>query len=375
MIDFSTVSREFQGLVGRRREQMTFLGTVFAASGLFLQNALQGNLPASLGAIERHLFAFFALLLLVPSFVTALRMARLHGGMVLNGMLHARLMQGQAFTAPGNPARASRHNFLGVSFLHFLLAALLAGFSAALLALTTIPTIWAAPIGVGVLVLGLVFYSRFHDQAVAIAWSKIKAEECGPFTRDDWEDHLSRSREEANLGMISDVAFVGLILFSAFEVLSSLGRIDPTQRTELDARLVETTAPVLYSIAAVVVCLVGLLCYLRVRVAIGLFSLQLDPTDRPFQPLRLTDSLLGYLLIAFLFTVALHVLLVQVIPGAEGSEPWLLAIDAGAFALAILAEQLTLVMADRRLRGRFAPAPAVAPAPVVATPTSADVKP
>ena len=42
-----------------------------------------------------------------------------------------------------------------------------------------------------------------------------------------------------------------------------------------------------------VACAVGLITYLRIRVAIGQFSLDLDLTDRPFRPLTLTDSLLG----------------------------------------------------------------------------------
>ena len=42
MIEFSTVSREFRSLVGRRRELRTLLGSVFAGLGIALQNALQG---------------------------------------------------------------------------------------------------------------------------------------------------------------------------------------------------------------------------------------------------------------------------------------------------------------------------------------------
>ena len=95
-------------------------------------------------------------------------------------------------------------------------------------------------------------------------------------------------------------------------------------------------------------CLFELVIYLRVRVAIGQFSLQLDPTDRPFRPLRLTDSLLGYLLLAFLFAVSVHVLLVQVVPELRLDVN--LAIDAGAIALAVLVEQFTLVVAGSRRR-------------------------
>src|SRR5437763_5363844 len=109
MIVFATVSREFRSLIGRRRELQTLLGSVFAGLGIFLQNTLQGGLPDALGAIKRHLFAFYAILLMVPSLILALRMARLHAGLVLNGILIARLSEGRAFTRPMSVKAAARH--------------------------------------------------------------------------------------------------------------------------------------------------------------------------------------------------------------------------------------------------------------------------
>ncbi len=47
-IDFTTVSREFNSLVVRRRDLLTLLGSIFAGLGIFLQNVLQGNLPPAL---------------------------------------------------------------------------------------------------------------------------------------------------------------------------------------------------------------------------------------------------------------------------------------------------------------------------------------
>ena len=62
MIDFTTVTREFRSLVHRRRMLMTFLGSVFAATGVFLHNVLRGNLPRDLQPIQRYIFAFYALM-------------------------------------------------------------------------------------------------------------------------------------------------------------------------------------------------------------------------------------------------------------------------------------------------------------------------
>ena len=146
MTDFETVSREIHSIIDRRRELYTFLGSVYAALAIFLQNALQGGLPESLGEVRAHLFAFYAVMVMVPSLLLALRMGRLHGGLTLNGMLYARLMQGQTtsetFTGSGDPERAGRRNYLGVSFLNFLLAVIIASFSAAVLALALMRLCW-----------------------------------------------------------------------------------------------------------------------------------------------------------------------------------------------------------------------------------------
>ncbi len=94
----------------------------------------------------------------------------------------------------------------------------------------------------------------------------------------------------------------------------------------------------------------GMLGYLRVRVAVGRYSLLLDPTDRPFRPFRLTDSLLGYLILAFLATVSLHLLLELLVPGLAKAPTTLLLIDAATMGLAVVAEQVTLVIAGRAHR-------------------------
>ena len=348
MIDFTTVTREFRSLVHRRRMLMTFLGSVFAATGVFLHNVLQGKLPEDLQPIRRYIFSFYALMVMVPALILALRMARLHGGMTLNGILYARLMQEQDFTRKGDPQRSARHNFLGVSFLQFLLMDLFAGASATLLALSLDANLpLSAAVGAGVFLAWLGLYFRFHHQAVTFALRKIATEPCGPFDREDWRTHLSNSLEDANTGMLSEIGFVGLIMFSVFEKLSGLGEITRANAGPAYDD-VQQYGPWVYSLLMLVTCVFGLFIYLRIRVAIGQFSLQLDPTDRPFRPLRLTDSLLGYLLLAFLGVVALHLFLTVLLRGQERSLPMLLGIDAAAFALAVLAEQYTLVVAGRR---------------------------
>ena len=351
MIDFTTVSGEFRSLVVRRRELQTLLGSVFAGLGVFLQNALHGDIPPSLGTIARHPFAGYAVLLMVPCLLLSLRMARLHGGMVLNGILYARLMQDQDFTRPGSPARAARLNVFGVSFVQFLLADLLAAFSTTMLALAfhAEPPL-ALGLGAVVALAWMGLYLRFHRRAAAFAMRKIEADACAPFTRNEWEGHVAASLEEANLGMLNDLTFAGLIVFSVFEVLSGLGHIEAGPGVDLAPARIQQYGPVAYATLMLVTCLTGLVSYARVRVAIGTFSLQLDPTDDPFRPLRLTDSLLGYLLMAFLFVVSLHLILTLTVPALVARPALLLAIDGAALLLAVAAEQVTLVVMGRRSR-------------------------
>jgi hypothetical protein len=311
-----------------------------------LHNSLKpGGLPHELVSLREYIFAFYAVLLMVPTLILALRMAKLHGGLVLNGILYAQLMQHQDFTHKPNVGRAARHNFFGVSFLQFLLADLIGGFSAAILALSLdLDLKIAVGCGVGVVLVWLAWYFRFHHQAVRFARGKIADDTCAPFDRKEWQTHLSTTLEDANISLLTEIGFVGLIMFSMFEKFSSLKDITRESAGPAYEDL-QRYAPWVYSALMLLTCVFGLLVYLRVRVAIGSFSLDLDPTDRPFRPLRLTDSLLGYILLAFLFAVALHMVLL--VPLKE-NKPLLFGLCGAAFVLAIVVEQMTLVIAGRR---------------------------
>jgi hypothetical protein len=347
MIEFPTVSHEFHSLIDRRRELFTFLGSVFAGMGLFLQNVIQGHLPPSLRSLETHIFAFYALVLMAASMNLSLRMARLHGGLVLNGVLFARLMEHQDFTRKGNPARSASHNVFGVSFLQFLLVDLIAGFSALVLALAvSAPGAVAAALGGFVFVLWLGLYIRFHDKAAAVAFHKIATEECAPFDRAAWEAHTSESLEGTNKDMLAALGFVGLMLFSTLEILSGLGAIHLGQ-SDLSSESIITQGPLIYTALMLVTCLLQLVAYIRLRVAVGKMSLELDPTDRPFRPFRLTDSYLGYLLVAFLTAVSAHLFLVELVPAWQQDFRPLLVCDALILAVVVVIEPAVLAVAGR----------------------------
>jgi hypothetical protein len=352
MLDFTGVTREIRSVVARRRELLTFLGTVFAALSLFLQDILEENLPRPYDKIVEHGFAYYALLLMVPSLILALRLARLNGGLTLNGILYQRLMQEQDFTRKATAEslqRAGRLNVFGVGFLMSFLADIIAGFSAALLVVGlggTAPL--AALVGAGVVVVWVLLYIYFHSRAVRFALLKAASEACRPFTRTEWEEHAAGSLEDGNQDMISILAVVGLIAFSAFQGLGSLGKVT-AKDVHVSLQNVKDYGPVVYGLLMAVTCLFGMLTYIRLRIAIGHRSLELDPTDRPFRPLRLTDSLLGYMLLSFLFVVSVHFLLYEAL---HEQTALLIGIDIAVFVVAVLVEQVTLVVAGRRVAKR-----------------------
>jgi hypothetical protein len=184
-------------------------------------------------------------------------------------------------------------------------------------------------------------YLYFHRQAAAAATARIAHDQCAPFGHEQWVEHTAESMRDANHDMITILALVGLIVFSAFEGLSGLGKA--TANTDLLVEDVQKYGPLAYGLLMTTTCLFALVTYIRLRVAIGQRSLEIDPNDRPFRPLRLTDSLLGYLLMAFLFTVSLHFLLYPYL-----DERRLLIVDAAALVVVVLAEQTTLVLAGRK---------------------------
>jgi hypothetical protein len=351
MLDFTNVTREIRSVVARRRELLTFLGSVFAAMGLFLQDVLQQNMPEPYDKIIRHGFAYYALLLLVPSIIIALRLARLNAGLTLNGILYQRLLQEQDFRPKATPdslRRAGRLNVFGVGFLMSFLTDIIAGFAAGLLVLALgQPAWWASLVGAGVVLAGVLFYLYFHHRAVSFALRKAASETCAPFTQVMWEEHQAGSMEDGNHDMIAILALVGLIVFSAFQGLSGLGRVASAEQPDVRIEYVKPYGPLVYGSLMAVTCLLSMVTYIRLRLAIGHRSLDLDPTDRPFRPFRTTDSLLGYMLLSFLFVVSVHFLLFEALHEQHGL---LLAIDAAVFVLAIAAEQVSLVIAGSRVR-------------------------
>lgn len=342
-LDISRVSREIRNLVSRRRELMLFQGSLFAALSIYLQNVLEGKLPESLSALQPIAIRTYAIALLVPTVIIALRVARLHGGMVVNGVFYSRLER--EIDPSADPARATRLNWWGVSAQFFLLCDLLAAFAAGLLVVTWGKNLgWASIASAGLFVILLMLFRRAHDSAARFVLPRVENAVVEPVDGEELEDHLSGSLEDCNHDMLTVLSFVGLVLFSVCESLSGLGAIQ--QGSDVSAAEVKSLGPPLFAYLLLATCIAGLVIYLRLSVSLGRFARRLDPSDQPFKPFRLTDSFLGYCLLAFFLAVAVHLVCVPVL--AEGVWIWL--VDAGSSAVAIVAYQAL------QLRYRLKPA-------------------
>lgn len=345
VLDFGTVSREIRGIVARRRSLMLFLGSLFAAMSMFLQRVLDADLPVAFQGIEHRAFLAHALLVLAPCIVIALRVAKLHSGMVINGVFYCKLEQ--SLGKPSSPEHAARLNIFGVSAALFYLVALLAAGEAGVLTLALHrPGLQAAGVSIVVFLLLAALFYRFHRKAAKFALGAIQHCRTEPLTQEELEDHWAESRGDCNHDLITLNSFAGLMLFSTLENITGFGSI-AAAGAELTAADVQQQGPKIYSSLLVVVCVAAITMYLRLSTAIAKFSVQLDPTDLPYRPFKLTDTYLGYLLIVFFLVVAVHLTGI-----AWGIHPprLLVAADAAAALAPLSAYPLALVRAGRKQR-------------------------
>jgi hypothetical protein len=351
VLDFGRVSRELRSVVARRRELILFLGSLFAGMGIYIQNVLDKKLPPSLAMLERSAFLTFSVGVLIPSVIVALRLAKLHSGMIINGVFFSKLRQ-HASQSPSDLSRAGRLNWMGVSTQFFAWTAVLAGFSAGLLALS-LRSNWSI-VGfssVGTFALLLSAFLNIHRRARKFATGYAVVATCESYSSEELEDHLAESMKDGNHDMLACISFVGLMVFSIFQAMSGLGDVKSTG-TELSRELLRDQGVMYLSALLLVTTLIGLVVYLRLLISIGNFSLLLDPTDRPFRLFKLTDSFLGYCLLVFFLALSVHVLAVPLLPKetTDLSAAWLC--DAAAAGLTLLVYALVVLVAAWRVHTR-----------------------
>jgi hypothetical protein len=349
-IDFSRVSRELRSIIARRRELILFLGSLFAGAGIYLQNILEGKLPDSLKALEQSAFLTFSLALLAASTVIALRLSKLHFGMTLNGILFKAALQSGG-DASYDPLRGGKLNWAGVSTQFFLLTAVIAGFSAGLLALSRgLPWPIVVAAGAGVTMTLVLMHLAWHRKGARFALGMIQNARYEPVNREELEDHISESLRDGNHDMTTCVSFAGLMLFSILQGLSGLGAVQ-AKGIELTRETLQREGSLALSLLLLVTCLLVTVVYLRLFESIGTFSIQLDPTDRPFRLFKLTDSFLGLLLMILLLAASVHLVAVPLLAwcGLEPSLAWMLDAGVAAAVLGVYAVWM-LILARRHHR-------------------------
>ncbi len=344
-LDFSGVSREIMSLVARRRELLIFHASLFAAMGILLQNILEGKVPAALKGLEKVAFLAYAVLLLIPSIIVALRIGKIHGGMIIQGLFYLRI-QKEHINPSVDPNQATRLNLFGVSTQFYFLVSILAGGAMTLVGMSIQSSgIISALLGIVLFLFLLVVFWIQHNRSCHIGQQIVQTATIESVDREDYEDHISASLQDVNHDMLATITFVGLILFSVFESVSGLGVIG--RGTDLAPSVVKTSGPIVFGWILLLSCLVGAIVYTRLRVSLGWFCFELDPTDRPFRTMKITDSFLGYCMLIFFGTIAVH-LLGHAYRQTTDFLVWTL--DALTIAFALFGYQSTLHSAERKRR-------------------------
>ncbi len=315
VIRFSYVSREIRSIVARRREILLFLASLFAAVGIYLQNLSLETLPEGLAALREQALLTYALIVGIPSFLLALRIGRLHGGMVINGIFYRKLL-GKSLTY--------NLNFAGISTQMFLLASLISAWAVWLLVESLGWSVWLSGFfaALTLLLLFLVFYQNDRKSAGFALRNLEQATLELAKNQEEIIEHQALSLQDANQDMLALLTFSGLMLFAVLQTFSGFG-----EANILPAGFSQETLAVSYLFLGLLVNILTIIMYLRLVLSVGQFSLALNPADQPFSPWRLSDSFLGYLLLGFFAVIPAHLLL----------YPWLNSATWGVSALFLLA--------------------------------------
>jgi hypothetical protein len=95
--------------------------------------------------------------------------------------------------------------------------------------------------------------------------------------------------------------------------------------------------------------LTNILIYGRLSASIAEMSLRLDPTDTPYRPFKLTDTLLGYVLIVFFTTVAVHLTVYSYL-ASDAQVIWIVDALVAAAALVFYPVRMRWEIAKRKRR-------------------------
>jgi hypothetical protein len=314
LIRFSYVSREIRSIVARRREILIFLASLFAAVGIYLQNLSLETLPDGLAMLREQALLTYALVVGIPSFLLALRIARLHGGMVINGLFYRALLR---------KSLTHRLNLAGISTQMFVLSAIITAWAVWLFISGLGVNSWfSALIGLLAFLLLIGIFYRTDVESARFALTNLEQASLDHFeNEEEIIEHQALSLQDANQDMLALLTFSGLMLFAVLQTFSGFG-----EAKILPPHFAQETLAFSYLVLGLLVIFLCIIMYLRLVLSVGQFALALNPADKPFSPWRLSDSFLGYLLLGFFAVIPAHLLLYS----------WLNATTWGVSALLLL---------------------------------------
>jgi hypothetical protein len=283
------------------------------------------------------------------SFITALREARLHKGMVYGGRLWEALSTSAGIQGyVGGNRRPWKFNPFGVSSSLFLIE-LLGGLG--LLALTCSIAgvgVWVALIALcAVSGAAIAYFGNQHRAGAALARDRLSRDTLAKGDPEALRNHISASTDDAHRDMLELLAMAGLVAFVGFQLLAGLGDVEIESVGALRFKEIEIASPVWLASYMIIVTGIALISYVRLRLAVGCFSIFLDPTDHPFHALSFDDAFFGLVILLVPISFDVFLLLSAVLPQWSGSARGLV---TGAVALVIIiGERLLMVAIGRSL--------------------------
>lgn len=356
MITPAEVSNEFRSLIERRRKHSTFLFSTAVAYGILADGVLHGRLPKPLMSEQGHILLAGTIALMLLSFLTAMREARLHKGIVCNGKLWRKLdMPPGAQPLHSNESRSQVFNPFGVSFCLFVIATL---GGLALLALFCM----VVPIGrvfsvalISATSLGLLgYFVRQHCAGASLARSRLASDNLAPVDVQARRNHISLSIDDAQRDMLELLAMTGLVTFFGFQLLAGLGDVQIATFGAVPFSTIQVSAPLWIAAYMIIVSMLAFISYVHLRLSIGRFSVILDPLDNAFRVLSFDDAFFGLVILLVPMSFDLFLLLSTILPGLASSARGLATVSFALMALAI--ERMLIARARSIQNGTRKPA-------------------
>mmetsp|Transcript_2996 Transcript_2996/g.9842 ORF Transcript_2996/g.9842 Transcript_2996/m.9842 type:complete len:1278 (+) Transcript_2996:47-3880(+) len=321
------VSREFRMLVLRRRQALEFLARFYIFIAIFFTRAASGSIPKPL--LDGY-FVCLAICAGVPSFLVAVRFARINAGLVCNAVYWSHLTEEEDGRRREFKSKAKYINRGGVSYLLFVLVTIMAAVCTGVVFRLALGSTFLAALAALVVAASVSFYADLaHTTMYRRAIARIRSEPRpvvhgpehagGASERDRLRRAVLSHKWGSLLDAHSDVAaivlFAGTVIFTGSQIFTAFGGVERLL-SDLHGQTVALsfarTLPALWGCATLLVSLVSLLVHRRLRRSIADFAKALDPQNiRGDSPKwsRISDLFLSKLLLGVMLILSVNLIL------------------------------------------------------------------